>query len=305
MSDQLMLSDEVAQALAGGLPVVALESTLLAHGLPPGHNLRVAERLESSVRAAGAVPATIAVLDGRIRVGLSRDELERVCHPDAGLLKLSYRDLAPALALSWNGATTVASTAAISQLAGIALFATGGIGGVHREASTTWDVSADLAVLARTSVLVVSSGVKSVLDIAATLERLETDSVPVLAYRTDQFPAFYQRESEFPAPWRVETAGEAAAVFDLHRRRLGARSGVLLANPIPAEHEMDRRLHERLLTEGLAELRRRGVTGKDVTPVLLEHFHNASGGASLAANEELVVSNATLAAQCAIALAGR
>lgn len=305
MSDQLILSDEVSQALAGGLPVVALESTLLAHGLPPGHNIRVAERLESTVRAAGAVPATIAVLDGRIRVGLSPDELERVCRPDAGLLKLSYRDLAPALALSRNGATTVASTAAISQLAGIAVFSTGGIGGVHREASTTWDVSADLAVLASTSVLVVSSGVKSVLDIAATLERLETDSVPVLAYRTDQFPAFYQRESELHAPWRVETPDEAAAVFDLHRHRLGARSGVLLANPIPAEHEMDRELHERLLTGGLAELRRRGVTGKDVTPVLLEHFHNASSGASLAANEELVVSNATLAAQCAVALAGR
>jgi pseudouridine-5'-phosphate glycosidase len=290
------IAEEVRTALAAGRPVVALESTLLAHGLPPGRNQKVAQRLARTVREHGAVPATVAVLDGRPTIGLSPAELARVCDPDAGLVKLSRRDLAPAVALGRSGATTVAGTAALAASVGIAVFATGGLGGVHRGARDTWDVSADLGVLATTPILVVCSGVKSVLDIGATLELLETASVPVLGYRTDRFPAFYLRESEFDVPWRVDTPAEAAAVFAA-QRDVG---GVVLANPIPAEHELDRALHDRLLADAL--LAARDVRGKDVTPVLLEHFHTASAGASLDANEELVVANAALAADVAVAM---
>ncbi|HYS41048.1 MAG TPA: pseudouridine-5'-phosphate glycosidase [Pseudonocardiaceae bacterium] len=295
------IAEEVRVALAAGRPVVALESTLLAHGLPPGRNQKVADRLERTVREHGAVPATVAVLDGHPTIGLSPAELVRVCDPDAGLVKLSRRDLAPAIALGRSGATTVAGTATLAASAGIAVFATGGLGGVHRGARDTWDVSADLGVLATTPILVVCSGVKSVLDIGATLELLETNSVPVLGYRTDRFPAFYLRESDFDVPWRVDTPAEAAAVFAAHHK-IG---GVVLANPIPVEHELDRALHDRLLAGGLALLAERDVRGKDVTPVLLEHFHTASAGASLDANEELVVANTALAADVAVALSTR
>jgi pseudouridine-5'-phosphate glycosidase len=292
------IAEEVRAALAAGRPVVALESTLLAHGLPPGRNQKVAERLERTVREHGAVPATVAVLDGHPTIGLSPAELARVCDPAAGLVKLSRRDLAPAAALGRSGATTVAGTAALAASVGIAVFATGGLGGVHRGARDSWDVSADLGVLATTPILVVCSGVKSVLDIGATLELLETSSVPVLGYRTDRFPAFYLRESEFDVPWRVERPAQAAAVFAAYR----GSGGVVLANPIPAEHELDRALHDHLLADGLALLAERDVRGKDVTPVLLEHFHTASAGASLDANEELVVANTALAADVAAAL---
>ena len=297
------LSAEVAAAVADGRPVVALESTLLAHGLPAGRNHEVGVRLERVVREAGAVPATIAVLDGIARVGLGEDELARVCA--GGLAKLSLRDLGPAFALGRDGATTVASTAALAHRAGIRVFATGGLGGVHlaMPGEQGWDVSADLDVLAGTPVTVVCSGVKSVLDIAATVEVLETRSVPVLGYRTDSFPAFYRRESAFPVPWRVETPEEAAAVIDAHSE-IGT-GGVLLVNPVPAEHEMDADLHDRLLTDGMALLRERGVRGKDVTPVLLEHFHTASAGVSLTANIELVAANTRLAAEVAVAQSRR
>lgn len=298
---QISLSGEVAEAVDSGRPVVALESTILSHGLPPGRNLDVARRIEESVRAAGAVPATIAVLDGTPVVGLSQAELERVCAPGAGLAKLSLRDLGPAIGLGRSGATTVASTSALAAEAGIGVFATGGLGGVHVGAAESWDVSADLGVLARVPTLVVCSGVKSVLDIAATLEVLETNSVPVLGYRTDDFPAFYLRSSGFEVPWRVDDPAQAAAAVAAHRRFSG--SGVLLANPIPAESEMDKELHDRLLAEGLELLRTKDVHGKEVTPVLLEHFHTASGGASLDANEALVLSNAKLAAEIAVELA--
>lgn len=296
------LSPEVSSALDGGRAVVALESTILAHGLPPGRNRKVAARLEDVVRSAGAVPATIAVLGGEPVLGLSDAELDRVCDPDAGLVKLSRRDLAPAAALGRDGATTVAATAALAAAAGIRVFATGGLGGVHRGAASSFDVSADLDVLAGTPVLVVCSGVKSVLDIGATLEALETRSVPVLGFGTDVFPAFYLRGSPYAAPWRVDTAAEAAAVTAAHLA--GRTGGLLLANPVPAGAEMPRELHDRLLADGLALLAARGVTGKDVTPVLLEHFHTASGGVSLDTNEELVVSNAALAAEVAAVLAG-
>jgi pseudouridine-5'-phosphate glycosidase len=298
------VADEVADALAEGRAVVALESTLLAHGLPPGRNQRVGERLERTVREHGAVPATIAVLDGTPTVGLASAELARVCDPAAELVKLSRRDLGPASALGASGATTVAATAALASAVGIGLFATGGLGGVHRGARDTWDVSADLDVLAGTPVLVVCSGVKSVLDIGATLELLETRSVPVLGYRTDRFPAFYLRESEFDVPWRVDDAAVAAGVFAAHTALPTGGGGVVLANPVPVAYELDRDLHDRLLAGGLAQLAADNVRGKDVTPVLLEHFHTASDGASLTANEELVVANAALAAEVAVALRG-
>ncbi|HET6704899.1 pseudouridine-5'-phosphate glycosidase, partial [Amycolatopsis sp.] len=243
MTTALSLHEEVASALRDGHPVVALESTILSHGLPPGRNLDVARRLEGVVRDGGAVPATIAVLDGRVVVGLSPAELERVCAPDAGLDKLSLRDLGPAVGLGRSGATTVASTSALAAAAGIGLFATGGLGGVHVGAAQSWDVSADLGVLAKVPTVVVCSGVKSVLDIPATLEVLETNSVPVLGYRTDDFPAFYLRSSGHQVGWRVDDPKQAAAVIDAHRAYAG--SGVLLANPIPEASEMDRELHDR------------------------------------------------------------
>ncbi|MDT8914141.1 pseudouridine-5'-phosphate glycosidase [Amycolatopsis sp. PS_44_ISF1] len=301
MTTQLSLHPEVASALRDGHPVVALESTILSHGLPHGRNLDVAHRLEQVVRAGGAVPATIAVLDGRPAVGLTPAELERVCAPGAGLDKLSLRDLGPAVGLGRSGATTVAATSALAAAAGIGVFATGGLGGVHLGAGRTWDVSADLGVLARVPTVVVCSGVKSVLDIAATLEVLETNSVPVLGYRTDDFPAFYLRSSGHPVGWRVDDAQQAAAVIAAHRAY--APSGVLLANPVPAPSEMDRDRHDRLLAEGMELLRDNDVRGAAVTPVLLEHFHTASGGVSIDANEALVLANAALAAEVAVALA--
>ena len=301
MTTPLHLHEEIASALRDGHPVVALESTILSHGLPPGRNLDVARRLERVVRDGGAVPATIAVLDGRVVVGLSPDELERVCAPDAGLDKLSLRDLGPAVGLGRSGATTVASTSALAAAAGIGMFATGGLGGVHVGAAQSWDVSADLGVLAKVPTVVVCSGVKSVLDIPATLEVLETNSVPVLGYRTDDFPAFYLRSSGHAVGWRVDDPKQTAAVVAAHRAY--ADSGVLLANPIPEASEMDKALHDRLLAEGLALVNERGVHGADVTPVLLEHFHTASDGVSIDANEALVLNNAKLAAEVAVALA--
>ena len=298
----MRVAEEVAAALADGTAVVALESTILAHGLPPGRNRKVAAAVEDAVRVAGAVPATIAVLDGQLCVGLGSAELDRVC--SAELAKLSARDLGPAIALRRDGATTIASTALVAHSAGIAVFGTGGLGGVHLPppaAVSSWDVSADLDVLATTPVVLVCSGVKSVLDIAATVEVLETRSVPVLGYRTDTFPAFYRRESAFPVPWRVDTPQAAAAVIAAHRDG-PARSGVLVANPVPAEHELDRALHDRLLAEGMAKIAASDVRGGDVTPVLLEHFHTGSDGASLDANEALVLANVALAAEIAVAL---
>jgi pseudouridine-5'-phosphate glycosidase len=296
----LRSSEEVADAVAAGRAVVALESTLLAHGLPAPQNRGAADELESAVRAHGAVPATVAVLDGVARIGLSAAELDRVC--GGGLAKLSARDLGVAVGLGRDGATTVAATALLAHAAGVPLFATGGLGGVHRAARESWDVSADLAVLARTGVLVVCSGVKSVLDVGATLEVLETQSVPVLGYRTDVFPGFYRRDSGHPVPWRVDSPEDVAAVWHAHRA-LGSPAGAVLAQPVSEADELDAGLHDRLLGEGLALVDARGVTGKNVTPVLLEHFHVGSGGASVRTNLALVRANAALAAQVAVQLA--
>lgn len=303
-SGHMRVAEEVSAALADGTAVVALESTILAHGLPAGRNRKVAEAVEDAVRAAGAVPATIAVLDGQLRVGLDAEDLDRICDPASELAKLSARDLGPAIALGRDGATTIASTTLIANAAGIGVFGTGGLGGVHLPApgeASSWDVSADLDVLATTPVAVVCSGVKSVLDIAATIEVLETRSVPVVGYRTDTFPAFYRRESPFPVPWRVDTPASAAAVIAAHRGR-GPGSGVLVVNPVPREHELDADLHDRLLAEGMALVAASDVRGGDVTPVLLEHFHTASGGASLDTNEALVLANVQVAAEIAVHL---
>jgi pseudouridylate synthase len=296
VADAVRVHPEVADALAAGAPVVALESTLLAHGLPAPDNRAVADGLEAAVRAHGGVPATVAVLDGVARVGLTAAELDRVCA--GGLTKLSERDLGVAVGLRRDGATTVAATAALAAACGVAVFATGGLGGVHRGARESWDVSADLGALARLPVLVVCSGVKSILDVAATLEVLETASVPVLGYRTDAFPGFYRRDAGLPVPWRVDAPAQAAAAWRGHRT-LGGGSGMVLAQPVPEADELDAAVHDRLLAEGLDLVAARGVTGKDVTPVLLEHFHAASGGASLATNVALVRANAELAARVA------
>ncbi len=302
LSPAVVLHPEVAAALASGAGVVALESTILAHGLPRGDNRRIADEIEAAVRDAGAVPATIAVLDGVVHVGLGRAGLDRLCLQD-DVLKLSVRDVGVAVALGRTGATTVASTSAIAHLAGIRVFATGGLGGVHRGASETFDVSADLGVISRTPVLVVCAGVKSILDVAATLEVLETLSVPVLGYRTTRFPGFYLSDSGCEAPWRVESAAEAASVAHA-RAVLGTDlAGVVLANPLPESRQVDPALHDRLVTEGLALLAREGVHGKEVTPRLLELFHESSGGESLRANVELVLANARLAGEVAVELA--
>ena len=302
MSGSLVLSDEVASAVVDGRPVVALESTLLAHGLPRGDNRRVADEIESSVRSNGAVPATVAVLDGVVRVGLTPADLDRLCASD-DIVKLSVRDVGVALALGQNGATTVASTSALAHRAGIAVFATGGLGGVHREAGRTFDVSADLRVLGRTPIVVVCAGVKSILDVGGTLEYLETLSVPVLGYRTDRFPGFYLSDSGFAVPWRIDEPEQAAAVL-VTRRRLGLdNAGIVVANPLPPDRQLDPDLHDRTLEQGLALVAAESVTGKDVTPRLLEFFHSATGGASLRVNVDLVLANAALAARIAVALA--
>lgn len=302
VSPLLQLNPEVADTLAGGGAVVALESTILAHGLPRGDNRSVADRIEATVRASGAVPATIAVLDGRVRIGLSPAELDRLCESD-DIAKLSMRDLGVALALGRDGATTVASTSALAHRAGISVFATGGLGGVHRGAGQTFDVSADLGVLARTPVLVVCAGVKSILDVAGTLEYLETLSVPVIGYRTDAFPGFYRSDSGCPVPWRVETAEQAAAVVLARRQLATDAAGVVLANPLPPGLQLDLALHDRTLADGLELLRTQGITGKDVTPRLLEFFHHNTAGASLRVNVDLVLGNAALAGEVALALA--
>lgn len=292
------VEDEVRAALDGGRGVVALESTILAHGLPHPDNIEIAGQIEGAVREGGSVPATIAVLDGVVHIGLGPAEVERVCS-DPSISKLSMRDVGVCVALGRSGATTVASTSALANLAGIRVFATGGLGGVHRGAAETFDVSADLGVIGSTPVLVVCAGVKSILDVAGTLETLETLSVPVLGYRTDAFPGFYLSDSGHEVPWRVETAEEAARVV-VARDGLGTdRAGVVLANPLPVDRQVERGLHDRLVTEGLAMLERDGVRGKDVTPRLLEYFHENSGGESLRANVELVLSNARLAGEVA------
>ncbi len=310
VDDGIRYGAEVADALRAGQPVVALESTLIAHGLPRPDNLRVAADIERTVRDAGAVPATIGVIAGTPVVGLSEPELARLAGtgPDAGdpVAKLSVRDLAAAAALGVDGATTVASTAAIAAAAGIEVFATGGLGGVHRDARQSWDESADLTTLGGTPICVVCAGVKSILDVAATLERLESLGVTVLGYQTDRFPGFYLTDSGFALDWRVSTAREVAAALIARQRQAVHRGAVVVANPLPVDEQLDPDLHDRVLADGLARLARDGVHGKAVTPYLLDHFHRATGGQSLTVNVRIILRNADLAARIAVAArAGR
>jgi pseudouridylate synthase len=294
---------EVSDALAAGRPVVALESTIISHGLPRPDNLRVAREIEDAVRSGGAVPATIAIIGGEPHVGLDEAAMRRIAESNA-VVKVSVRDIAVLAARAGDGGTTVASTAHLAAAAGITVFATGGLGGVHRGAHDSWDESADLTTLSRTDVLVVCAGVKSILDVAATLERLETLNVGVIGYRTDRFPGFYLADSGHPVGWRVETPAQVADVLRA-RRRLGTDGyGLILANPIAPGDEMDRALHDRVLAAGLAAAETKDVRGKDVTPFLLDFFHRETRGASVAANVALVLSNARLAAQVAAAFMG-
>jgi pseudouridylate synthase len=294
----IQISGEVSDAIASGVGVVALESTIISHGLPTASAAATAREIEGAVRREGAVPATVAIVDGVVRVGLSDDALVRIAE-DEGVVKVSVRDLAPVTGKRLTGATTVAATSYLAHSAGIGLFATGGLGGVHRGARETWDVSADLGALASLPITVVCAGVKSILDVPATLERLESLSVSVLGYGTDTFPGFYVRDTGLPVPWRVDSPAEVAAVIG-QRGLLGLDRGIVVANPIAEADEMDPDLHERTLVSGLAAVREHGVRGKDVTPFLLGYFHEHTEGASLAANVALVLSNAALAARIAV-----
>ena len=292
------LSSEVADALADGRPVVALESTIISHGLPRPRNLEAAIEFEEILRAKGVTPATIAVLDGVPQVGLDADGVRRIAEEE--LTKASVRDLPILAALGRSGATTVAATAYLAGLAGVRVFATGGLGGVHRGANETFDESADLTTLASSPVTVVSAGVKSVLDIPATLERLETLSVPVVGYQTTAFPAFWLRESGYELDWKVDTAEEVAAVMAA-RDAFGSRSGMVLANPIPLAQQWDPAEHDRVLTEALALADEAGVTGKAVTPFLLLKIVELSGGRSLEVNLDLARNNVRVAGEIATA----
>jgi pseudouridine-5'-phosphate glycosidase len=297
-----VLSADVATALAAGRAVVALESTLLAHGLPRPDNRAAADEVEAAVRAGGAVPATIAVLDGVPHVGLTPDELDRVCG-DPDLAKLGIRDVPVATALGLSGATTVSSTALLAASAGVGVFATGGLGGVHREADETFDESADLTALSRISVVIVCAGVKSILDVPATLERLESLSVSVVGYRTTTFPGFYVADSGSTLDWSVTDAEQAAAVFAARRELFPG--ALVVANPLPADEQLDPALHDEVIRGALAAAEQAGVRGKAVTPFVLDHLHRASAGATLAVNVRLVLRNAELAGRIAAALAAR
>ncbi|WP_405391482.1 pseudouridine-5'-phosphate glycosidase [Streptomyces sp. NBC_01102] len=297
-----VLCAEVREALAEGRPVVALESTIIAHGLPRPRNLRVAEELEEIVRKAGAVPATVAVLDGRAHVGLTADQLERVA-ADPAMRKLGHRDLAPALATGASGATTVSATAFLAARAGLGVFATGGLGGVHREWTETQDESADLRLLARTGITVVCAGVKSILDVPATLQRLETLGVGVLGYGTDHFPGFYLSSSGEPVDWTVRTPQEVADVMRAREELGGPAAALIVANPVPEEEQLDPAVHDRVLARALDACRERGIVGQAVTPFLLEFLMRETDGASLEANLAAVRGNVRLAAQIATAAA--
>lgn len=299
MENAIKLSAEVANALKAGKPIVALESTIISHGLPRPSNLEVALECERIVRDAGAVPATIALLDGKILVGLERAELEAIANRD-DISKASIRDLAIIVAQGKSAATTVAATAHIAALAGIHIFATGGLGGVHRGANESFDESADLTALANVDMTMICAGVKSILDVPATLERLETLAISLVGYKTTAFPGFYLTDSGYTLEHRVDSPEEIAAVIRA-RKEVGTLSKALVvANPVAKE--MDKARHDEILKSGLEKAEKQGVTGKAVTPFLLEHFHTTSQGESLAINTEIIKANCLLGAQIAVAL---
>ena len=294
--------DHVSRARRDGRPVVALESTIVSHGLPRPDNLRVAREIEQAVRAQGAIPATIGMVAGQLIVGLDDAELTHLATGDR-VAKLSVRDLAVATAMGADGATTVAGTSAVAAAAGIPVFATGGLGGVHRGANQTFDESADLVTLARTPIAVVCAGVKSILDVGATLERLETLGVAVVGYRTDRFPGFFITDSGYGLDWSVDAPEQIAGVLDAQRIQAAHAGAVVVANPLPPEEQLDPDLHDRVLADGLAMLERERITGKAVTPFLLAHFHSATEGQSLEVNIRIILRNAALAARIAVAVA--
>jgi pseudouridylate synthase len=303
MSPLLKISDEVRAAVAEGRPVVALESTIIAHGLPRPRNLQAAYDFEAILTDAGVVPATIAVIDGVPTVGLDESELERIALED-DIPKVSSRDLAVAVGRKASGATTVAATSTLATLAGIRVFATGGLGGVHRAASESFDESADLVTLSRTRITVVCAGVKSILDISATLERFETLNVPIVGYRTSQFPAFYLNDSGFALDWRVDSAEEVAAIMQAGDE-LGSRGALIVANPVPYDKQLDPDLHDRLLIQAMQAADEAGLHGKAISPFMLDYVERESGGRSLQVNLDLTANNVSVAGEIALAWADR
>ena len=302
MNSYLSMSDEVRQALADGKPVVALESTIISHGMPYPQNVETAMRVEQTIRDHGAVPATIAIIGGKLKAGCTAEEIEYLGKKGQAVIKASRRDLPVLVARGEDGATTVTTTMMIAAMAGIRVFATGGIGGVHRGAETTMDISADLEELAQTQVMVICAGAKSILDLGLTLEYLETKGVPVIGYGTDELPAFYTRHSGFGVDYRIDSPQELARAFKV-KQDLGLQGGMLVTNPIPEQYSMPAKVINNAIDEAIAEAQRLGIKGKKTTPFLLAKIKDITGGDSLAANIELVLNNARLAAQTAVALA--
>ena len=299
MKSAIKYSSEVSAAIAARTPIVALESTIISHGLPRPSNLLVAQECESIIRARGAVPATIALLDGVVHIGLEASELDAIANRD-DISKASSRDLAIIIAQGKSAATTVAATAHIAAIAGIKVFATGGLGGVHRGANESFDESADLTALSQLDMTVVCAGVKSILDVHATLERLETLAIGIVGYKTNRFPGFYLTDSGFEIEHRVDSAQEIAAIIKARGQVATSNHALIVTNPV--EKQMDRARHDEILATGMANAARDGIDGKYVTPYLLEHFHTASKGESLAINTEIIKSNCALAADIAMAL---
>ncbi|NLC66412.1 MAG: pseudouridine-5'-phosphate glycosidase [Clostridium sp.] len=293
----LDISSEVKEALKSGKPVVALESTIIAHGMPYPKNVETAMKVEELIRREGAVPATIGILNGRLIAGLSKEQIDYMGKED-NIYKVSRRDIAYMVANKKDGATTVASTMIIAEMAGIKVFATGGVGGVHRGAETTMDISADLDELANTNVSVVCAGAKSILDLGLTLEYLETKGVPVLGYKTDELPAFYTRKSGFKVDYNIQKPREFAR-FIKTKEELGLKGGNLIVNPIPKEYSMDHNLINKVIEEAILEAKEKGIHGKDTTPFLLSKIKDITKGESLEANIELVYNNAILGAKIA------
>lgn len=304
LKQYIHLSKDVSEALRLGMPIVSLETTIISHGMPFPKNVETALAVEREVYRGGALPATIGVLDGKICVGLSHDEIERFGTEGLSATKTSRRDFPYVLAKGLTGSLTVSGTMIASQLAGISFFATGGIGGVHRHGEDTMDISADLEELANTPVAVICAGAKSILDIGRTLEYLETGGVPVIGYGTDEMPAFYTRESGYKLPMRADTPEEVARIFRISRS-LGFQSGMVIANPIPAKDAMDKEKIDRAIADAIAKADAQGITGKDVSPFLLENIVAETGGESLEANIALVLNNAYVAAQIAVAYSGK
>lgn len=301
MNTYLDISAEVQKAMAEGRPVVALESTIISHGMPYPQNVETALLVEQTIRDNGAVPATIAVIGGRLKAGMTHEEIEYLGKTGKAVTKASRRDLPALVARKADGATTVTTTMIIAHMAGIKVFATGGIGGVHRGAETTMDISADLEELAQTPVMVVCAGAKSILDLGLTLEYLETKGVPVIGFGTDELPAFYTRKSGFSVDYRVDSPAELAAMFRA-QRELGYQGGMLVTNPIPEEYAMDKAVIDKAIEQALAECNAQGIHGKETTPFLLARVAELTGGDSLASNIKLVINNARVAALTACEL---